>query len=82
MYVLFMKDLNPIELVWHELKTYIRASKPQNKEEFIAMISYFWNTILTVEKRQSYVNHVSKVFPHILLNNGYATAFQFIYIYI
>ena len=71
----FNQDLNPIELVWDELKNFIRESKPQTKEQFLALIEYFWQHILTVEKCQKYVNHVVKVFPHVILNNGYATAF-------
>ena len=72
---MFLKDLNPIELVWHELKTFIRKSKPQTKEEFINRMEYFWQKILSPEKCQKYVNHVAKVFPHVILNKGYATPF-------
>ena len=61
--------------MWHELKEYIRKNKPQTKGEFIELIDYFWTKILSKEKCQKYINHVKKVFPHVIINNGYATAF-------
>ena len=37
-------DLNPIEMVWHDLKTYISEEiKPRNKGELIRGIKEFWN---------------------------------------
>ena len=36
-------DLNPIEMVWHELKEFIRNEwKPLNKAQLIAGIESFW----------------------------------------
>lgn len=52
-------DLNPIELLWYELKWYIRKHvKPKRKEELVAGICEFWNTRLTKEKCQHYIEHV------------------------
>ena len=46
-------DLNPIELLWHELKWYIRKHiKPKMKEELVAGIREFWTTRVTKEKCQ------------------------------
>ncbi|RNA14162.1 Transposable element Tcb2 transposase [Brachionus plicatilis] len=68
-------DLNPIELVWHELKTYIRHKKPQTKIQFINLIGKFWEEELTPEKCRRYILHIQRVMPHVLLNNGYETGF-------
>ncbi|EYC27277.1 hypothetical protein Y032_0009g621 [Ancylostoma ceylanicum] len=41
-------DLNPIELVWHQLKYYLRHThKPHSKEELEAGILKFWGTKMT-----------------------------------
>ena len=37
-------DLNPIELIWHELKHYLRSViKPITKEDLVGRISRFWD---------------------------------------
>lgn len=53
------QDLNPIELVWHELKTFIRHNKPKSKTEFIRLIGKFWKEELTPEKCRRYICHVN-----------------------
>lgn len=36
-------DLNPTELVWHQLKEYLRrVTKPENKEQLVEGIRSFW----------------------------------------
>ena len=51
-------DLNPIEMVWHELKWYLRKTiKPRAKDELISGIKDFWCTI-TPEKCLRYIEHV------------------------
>ena len=41
-----LPDLNPIELVWHELKEYIRREvKPRTKQDLITGIKAFWKTV-------------------------------------
>ena len=53
-------DLNPIEMLWHELKHHLRKNvKPKNKEELIAGITEFWETV-TVKKCIKYINHIKK----------------------
>ena len=38
-------DMNPIELLWHELKNFLRTVvKPKNKDEVVAGIQRFWDT--------------------------------------
>ncbi|CAF0893167.1 unnamed protein product, partial [Brachionus calyciflorus] len=53
-------DLNPIELVWHELKTYIRHKKPTTKQSFINSIGEFWSNRMTDEKCSKYISHIFK----------------------
>ena len=43
-------DLNPIEMLWHELKEFIRNTyKPHNQKELVEGILQFWSTV-TVKK--------------------------------
>ena len=43
-------DLNPIELVWHDLKFFLENEwKPTTRQELIDGIEYFWRTVLTVK---------------------------------
>ena len=66
-------DLNPIEMVWHELKHHLRKHvKPKNKEELVKGITDFWAT-MTVEKCQKYIKHLGKVIPIIVTRNGRAS---------
>ena len=54
-------DLNPIELVWHELKHHLRANvKPRTKEALVESIKQFWAQAMTVEKCKRYINHIKK----------------------
>ena len=68
-------DLNPIELLWHELKWYIRKHvKPKTKEELVTGIRQFWTTRVTAEKCRRYINHVrTKVVPRVVELQGQAT---------
>ena len=68
-------DLNPIELLWHELKWYIRKHvKPKTKEELVTGIRQFWTTRVTAEKCRRYINHVrTRVVPRVVELQGQAT---------
>lgn len=49
--------LNPIELVWHELKHFLRKTwKPKTKNELILGIKTFWRIRMTKEKCNRYIN--------------------------
>ena len=68
-------DLNPIENLWHELKEFIRREvKPQTKDELVAGIVKFWDTVI-VEKCVKYINHLKKVIPRVIELNGDATGY-------
>lgn len=50
-------DLNPIEMVWHELKHYLRTeAKPHNQEQLKQGIVTFWRTRMTPEKCQRWLH--------------------------
>ena len=68
-------DLNEVENVFHELKTYIRINKTKTKIDLIKIIGRFWKEKMTVEKCKAYIDHIKRVLPLVILNNGGATAY-------
>ena len=68
-------DLNPIEMLWHELKHYLRSHiKPSNKEELVRGIQDFWQTA-TPEKCTRYIGHLQKVAPAVVRREGKASGY-------
>lgn len=68
-------NINAIELVWHELKEFIRREvKPHTKQELVSGIEEFWKTI-SVDKCNRYIDHLRKVIPEIVKVNGKATGY-------
>ena len=68
-------DANPIENLWHELKEFIRREvKPRNKQELIAGIARFWETV-NIAKCKKYISHLRKVVLKIIECNGQATGY-------
>lgn len=70
-------DLNPIEKVWGSLKTYLRNvhfRKPENRSVagMKRGIKLFWKT-LTPEACKKYIDHIHKVIPIVIKNNGEAS---------
>ena len=67
-------DLNPIEMLWHELKNHLRrVVKPSNKE-LVSGIQEFWRTV-TPEKCQRYIGHLRKVVPEVIRREGRASGY-------
>ena len=67
-------DLNPIELLWHELKHFLRTTvKPKTKEELADGISRFWNERVDAEKCCTYIGHLHTVLPLIVEREGKAS---------
>ena len=63
-------DLNPIENIWGSLKQYLRnVHKLKNLEELKCGIQQFWVT-LTPEICTRYIQHIQKVIPKVIENNG------------
>ena len=68
-------DINPIENLWHELKEYIRReAKPHTKDELVAAIIAFWNT-MDVRKCTKYIRHLRKVVPKVIEVEGCVTGY-------
>lgn len=67
-------DLNPIEMVWNQMKRYIAKKEPQTKQELVSSILHFWTTEMTVRQCNRYIDHVFKVAPICVLMKGAATA--------
>ena len=67
-------DLNPMELVWHDMKVFIGEEiKPNNLQELINRINLLWNTKVTVAYCNSKINHLQKVLETIINKGGKAT---------
>ena len=66
-------DLNPIEMLWHELKCFLRrVVKPSNEEELVRGIKQFWDGV-TPGKCAKYINHLQKVIPAVISREGRAS---------
>lgn len=64
-------DLNPIELVWHAMKDYIRkVAKPGTKQELTNAMEEFWNTKVTVEFCNRLISGLSNVINLVISNKG------------
>ena len=67
-------DLNPIEMLWHELKHFLRnIVKPRTKEELINGIERFWNERVDAENCTKYIGHLQKVLPIVVERQGKAS---------
>ena len=57
-------DLNPIELLWHELKPFLRTTvRPKTKEELVDGISRFWYKRVNAVKCCTYIRHLHTALP-------------------
>ncbi len=64
-------DLNVIELVWHQLKEYLRSTtKPANLSELKAGIKQFWHEKITKKQCQNYINHIHNAMPKVIAAKG------------
>ncbi|CAB1313672.1 unnamed protein product, partial [Coregonus sp. 'balchen'] len=67
-------DLNLIELVWHQLKTFIcNSAKPTSKDELVKTIKTFWLEKLKIQQCNKYTDNLSKVLPMVVELGGSAT---------
>ena len=66
--------MNPIENVWHEMKCFVRRSRPTNKEQLVAAITSFWQT-MTAEKCGRYIDHLYTVLPEVERLEGAASGY-------
>ncbi|CAC5392038.1 unnamed protein product [Mytilus coruscus] len=66
-------DLNPIEMVWNQMKRHVARVDPKTKEELVNTLQTFWCEMMTVEQCNMYIDHIYKVAPVCVLMNGAAT---------
>ena len=67
-------DFNPIELVWNDLKFYLRNNiRPNNLQELVAAMNRFWETKVTIEYCNSKINHIETVLKRAVVLRGRAT---------
>ena len=57
----YSPDINIIELVWAELKRFLRKKLLKNQQEIADRVKLFYETQLTVEKCRNYIGRVSEV---------------------
>lgn len=62
-------DLNPIEMLWHEMKEFIRKRFCQTPEEVVFAILDWCDTI-TQEKCKKYIDHLPMVIKTVIKNKG------------
>ena len=64
-------DLNPIKLLWHELKHFIQNTvKPHTKDELENGIARFWQERVDAEKCSRYIGHLQSVLPIVVTRQG------------
>ena len=66
-------DINPIEMLWNQLKRYLSKRDPTTKASLVQYTQEFWQNELTIETCNVYIDHIFKVVPIVLLMNGRAT---------
>ena len=68
-------DMNPIENLWHELKTFLRTRiRPKTKDELVNGIGEFWSE-LDKARCGRYIDHLKKVFPAVVEHEGLTSGY-------
>ena len=73
-YVSESPDLNPIEMLWNQLKRYVDKYNPRTKDQQMNLIDQFWTVELTDKVYNRYIDHLYKAVPICVLMGGRATA--------
>lgn len=63
-------DLNVIENVWSKLKYEVSKQNPKNQKELMDSIIEVWETHLTREQCNRYIDHIYKVIPKVIEAEG------------
>jgi hypothetical protein len=71
--ILESPDINPIEMVWNQMKRFVAKAEPKTKDELCECIQEFWTTIMTVDLCNTYIDHIFKVVPVCVFMGGKAT---------
>ena len=68
-------DMKPIENVWQELKYFLQKTwKPHTKDELVEGIMTFWQTQMSRQKYNRYIN-LQKVIAKVIERGGRASGF-------
>jgi hypothetical protein len=71
-----LKDINPIEQVWNDLKYFLSHNyKPNSKIELINGIKYFWANFVTLDYCNSKIDHINRILKKIIALKGTASGF-------
>ena len=62
--------MNPIELVWHEMKVYSRKKPSRTIEDLVYRIQKFFHYKLTPEKCSQYINRLKEVMKIVIERDG------------
>jgi transposase len=57
----FSPDINIIELVWADMKRFLRKKKLKTRQEVADRVKLFFERHLTVEKCQAYIHRIHEV---------------------
>ncbi len=57
----YSPDINIIELVWAELKRFLRKKLLRNEQEIADRVALFFETKLTIDKCRNYISRVNQV---------------------
>jgi hypothetical protein len=69
-------DLNPIELIWNDMKYFLNNTyKPNNKIQLVAGIKHYWENILNHSSIDSKINQIHKVLRKVILLKEKATGY-------
>ena len=67
-------DLKPIELLWQELKHFVRNTvKLHTKDELVNRIAQLWQERVDPEKCSRYIGHLQSVLPIVVARQGKAS---------
>ena len=67
-------DLNPIEMVWNDLKFYLcTIYKPANKDDMIEGILKFWRDFVTIDYCNKKIDHIERVMKRVVALRGQAS---------
>ena len=66
----YSPDINIIELVWAELKRFLRKRMLTTKQEVVDRAQLFFDRNLTLEKCRNYIRRVNTVLQIIIEKNG------------
>ncbi len=65
----YSPDLNPIELVWADMKRFIRKSPLSSPKDIVTAISKFHTTI-TPDYCQNFIQNLNKIIQIVIERNG------------